>query len=113
MTRWSFLYLKIQRKNEVNSMKQMKNITVRVLNKMFAAGIDTDKKVPDLKIEDVLAMPNITVGEIKEVTGIQRALKAKRMISYLSGVSDLTEQKEQVHWLIAEEEDDGDDLPFS
>lgn len=62
-------------------MKQMKSITVRVLNKMFEAGVDTDKKVLDLKIEDILALPNITVGEIKEVTGIQRALKAKRMIS--------------------------------
>ena len=79
--RRSSLYRKTQRKNEVKDMKQMKSITVRVLNKMFEAGVDTDKKVLDLKIEDILALPNITVGEIKEVTGIQRALKAKRMIS--------------------------------
>ena len=77
-------------------MKQMKTITIRVLNKLFEAGVDTDKKILDLKIEDVLTLPNITVNEIKEVTGIQKALRAKRMISYLSGVSDLEENKGQV-----------------
>ena len=95
-------------------MKQMKTITIRVLNKLFEAGVDTDKKILDLKIEDMLTLPNITVNEIKEVTGIQKALRAKRMISYLSGVSDLEENKGQVvHWIIEPEDDnDENDLPF-
>lgn len=62
---------------------KLKAATRRVLGKLFAAGIATEKQVLDLKLEDVLNLPGISVSEISEIMQLQEAIRSRHVISYL------------------------------
>ena len=52
---------------------------VKVLNKLFDSGCDTEKKLQQLDMEAILKIPNIT---------IQKNTKSGKLFSYLGGGSD-------------------------
>ena len=64
------------------------NNKMKVLSKLFSAGCNTEKQLQDLKMEDILSIPGITVPEMKEITEIQKQVKNKTLFSYLGGDSD-------------------------
>lgn len=59
---------------------------VKVLTKLYNAGCNTEKQLQELKMEDILNIPGITVPEMKEITEIQKQVKNKSLYSYLGGV---------------------------
>ena len=61
---------------------------IKVLTKLYDAGYNTEKKLQDLKIEDILSIPCITVPEMKEITELQKQVKNKTLYSYLGGADD-------------------------
>ena len=61
---------------------------VKVLGKLFAARCNTEKALQELKIEDILSIPGITVPEMKEITELQKQVKNRTLYSYLGGGSD-------------------------
>ncbi|NCC87174.1 MAG: hypothetical protein EOM05_04830 [Clostridia bacterium] len=61
---------------------------IKVLGKLYAAGCVTEKQLQDLKIEDILGIPGITVPEMKEITEIQKQVKNRSLFSYLGGGYD-------------------------
>jgi hypothetical protein len=68
--------------------KNALNQKIKVLNKLFDAGCTAEKQLQDLKMEDILNIPGITVPEMKEITEIQKQVKNRTLFSYLGGGSD-------------------------
>lgn len=68
--------------------KNALNNIMKVLTKLFSVGCNTEKQLQDLKIEDILSIPGITVPEMKEITELQKQVKNKTLFSYLGGVTD-------------------------
>ena len=68
--------------------KNALNQKIKVLNKLFDAGCTAEKQLQDLKMEDILNIPGITVPEMKEITEIQKQVKNRTLFSYLGGDSD-------------------------
>ena len=68
--------------------KNALNNKMKVLSKLFSAGCNTEKQLQDLKMEDILSIPGITVPEMKEITEIQKQVKNKTLFSYLGGGSN-------------------------
>lgn len=61
---------------------------IKVLQKLFDAGCNTEKRLQDLRMEDILNIPGITVPEMKEITEIQKQVRNKMLYSYLGGGND-------------------------
>ena len=68
--------------------KNALNNKMKVLSKLFSVGCNTEKKLQDLKMEDILSITGITVPEMKEITELQKQVKNKTLFSYLGGVTD-------------------------
>lgn len=61
---------------------------IKVLGKVIEAGHNTEKKLAQLSIEDILKIPNITILEINIITEIQKSVKSKSLITYLGNGDD-------------------------
>ena len=68
--------------------KNALNNKIKVLTKLFSVGCNTEKQLQELKMEDILSIPGITVPEMKEITELQKQIKNKTLFSYLGGVTD-------------------------
>ncbi len=66
-------------------MAQINNKAVRILSKLAEAGFNSEKAVLAMTIDDILALPGITVAEIMTVNGIQKAARAGKVITFLCG----------------------------
>lgn len=61
---------------------------LNTLNKLIDNGINTEKKISALGIQEIINVPKITVAEIHIITEIQDAIKSKSVISYLASADD-------------------------
>lgn len=66
-------------------MAQLNNKAVRSISKLMEAGFDNEKAVLALTMDDILALPGITVGEIGMINEIQKAVRANKVITFLGG----------------------------
>ena len=66
----------------------MEQITVRILNKLFAKGYVSEKQIADLTVTEILALPGINIAEIEKISQLQKAVKQKKVIEFLSGVKE-------------------------
>ena len=65
--------------------KNTGNNAIKVLNKVFDAGYATEKEILAMSIDNILAIPNITVPDISVISDLQKAVKANKVITFLSG----------------------------
>lgn len=63
---------------------------VKVLNKLFDSGCDTEKKLQQLDMEAILKIPNITIPDMTLIMELQKQTKSGKLFSYLGGGSDET-----------------------
>ena len=61
---------------------------VKVLNKLFDSGCDTEKKLQQLDMEAILKIPNITIPDMGVIMELQNNTKSGKLFSYLGGGSD-------------------------
>ena len=66
-------------------MAHVNNKAVRSLSKLMEAGFDNEKAVLAMTMDDILALPQITVAEIGMINEIQKAVKANKVITFLGG----------------------------
>ncbi len=66
-------------------MAQINNKAVRSLSKLMEAGFDNEKAVLAMTMDDILALPGITVAEIMMINEIQKAARANKVITFLCG----------------------------
>lgn len=58
---------------------------VRLLNKLSGAGFATEKEIGGMTMDDILSMQGITVAEISMINGLQKAVRANKVITFLCG----------------------------
>lgn len=61
---------------------------IKVLNKLFDSGYDTEKKLQQLDMESILKIPSITIPDMTVIMELQKLTKAGKLYSYLGGGSD-------------------------
>lgn len=66
-------------------MAQINNKAVRSLSKLMEAGFDSEKAILSMTVDDILALPNISVAEIGMINSIQKAVRANKVIAFLGG----------------------------
>ena len=72
----------------------MEKTKINTLNKLIDSGINTEKKISALGIQEIIAVPRITVPEIHIITEIQDAVKARAVIAYLADADDEAAEKD-------------------
>lgn len=66
-------------------MAQINNKAVRTITKLVEAGFDSEKAVLAMTIDDMLALPNVSVAEIGMVNEIQKVVKTNKLFTFLGG----------------------------
>ena len=67
---------------------RMEQVTIRVLNKLFAQGYVSERQIVDLTVTEILALPGISIAEIEKITQLQEAVKQRKVIAFLAGVKE-------------------------
>ena len=58
---------------------------VKVINKIFEAGITEEKDISAMTLDEILEIQGITVAEIGMINDLQKAIKANKVITVLGG----------------------------
>lgn len=86
---------------------------LNTLNKLIDHGVNTEKKITAMGIQEIIAVPKITVPEIHIITELQDAIKTRSTIAYLAAAEDEADEKETEDETgpegVADEEDDAQD----
>lgn len=69
-------------------MSQMNKKAVKSIEKLIEAGFNNEKSILDMTMDDILALPNISVAEIGIINEIRKAVKANKIITFLGGVQN-------------------------
>lgn len=56
---------------------------LKVFEKLLYSGYNTDKKILDMKIEEIILLPNFSRSELNIAVGIKQSLTSKSLVSYL------------------------------
>ena len=66
-------------------MAQINNKAVKIIAKLMEAGFDSEKEIQSMSMDDILSLPGITVAEIGVINEVQKAVKANKVITLLTG----------------------------
>lgn len=64
------------------------NQKIKLISRLAEAGIDTEKKLAELKVEQMIKIPNITIPDINNILDLMQIVKANKLFSYLNGVNE-------------------------
>lgn len=67
----------------------------KTLEKLFEAGFNTDKKILAIKIEDLELIPNLVSNEAMIIIEFKKAVKNRKIISFLSGYKEKEVEKNE------------------
>lgn len=67
-------------RKQTEAQKRLKTIQA-----LFDAGFRTEKTISDITLEEMLKIADLTVNDIKMISELQKAVKAHKVISFLSG----------------------------
>lgn len=71
----------------MNNEKLMKE-KLKVFEKLLNSKYNTDKKILDMKIEDIILLSNFTRSDLNIAVGIKQALANKSLVSYICGTDN-------------------------
>ncbi|MBO4245401.1 MAG: hypothetical protein J5892_01520 [Bacilli bacterium] len=60
----------------------------KVFEKLTTTGYNTDSKIINLKVEELLQQPNFNRSELVIAVGIKNALANKKLVTFLCGIED-------------------------
>ena len=60
----------------------------KVFEKLTTIGYNTDSKIINLKVEELLQQPNFNRSELVIAVGIKNALTNKKLVTFLCGIED-------------------------
>lgn len=66
---------------------------IKVLTKLFEAGINTEKEVLALNLQSILQIKNITIQDMSIITELQTYIKSNKLYSYLGGKNNDTDNE--------------------
>ena len=70
------------------NLKYNLNQITKTLEKLFAAGFNTEKKILLMKIEDLEKIDNLQSNEALIIIDLKKAIKDKDIIAFLSGTKN-------------------------
>lgn len=62
-----------------------KKAALKVLIKLFDAGLNSETTISGMTLEEMLAIPGITVAEIALINALQKSIKDKKVLAFLGG----------------------------
>ena len=65
----------------------------KVFEKLVNIGYNTDSKVINLKVEELLLQPNFNRSELMIAVGIKNALSNKKIVTFLCGIEENKNKK--------------------
>lgn len=68
--------------------EKIKKERLRVLNKITDLGYDTDKKILNIKIEDLVLNNDISKSDLTIVVGIKKSLLNKSLVTFLCATEE-------------------------
>lgn len=68
--------------------EKIKKERLRVLNKITDLGYDTDKKILNIKIEDLVLNNDISKSDLTIVVGIKKSLMNKSLVTFLCATEE-------------------------
>ena len=71
---------------------------LNTLNKLIDHGVNTEKKITAMGIQEIIAVPKITVPEIHIITELQDAIKTRSTIAYLAAAEDEDKKEKKRHF---------------
>lgn len=66
----------------------MDKTTLKVLTKLFEKGYDTEKKIIGITLEDMKTIECYSAIEVATIISLKEAVKANKVITYLSGYTE-------------------------
>ncbi len=57
---------------------------VKVLNKIFEAGFTEEKTIAAMTMDEILAIPGITIADIGQINRLQKSIRANRVVSFFA-----------------------------
>lgn len=60
----------------------------RVFEKLVNVGYNTDNKIINLKVEELLKQPNFNRSELVIAVGIKNALASRKLVTFLCGIEE-------------------------
>ena len=69
-------------------MNNLFKVRLKVLEKLFNVGYNTDDKISKLKIEELLKFQEFTRSDLEIVYGLKEAYQSKSIITFLSGINE-------------------------
>lgn len=64
------------------------NQITKTLEKMFDAGFNTERKILNMKLDDLIKIPNLQSSETLILIEIKNAIKNRNLLSFLSGAKE-------------------------
>ena len=65
----------------------------KVFEKLANIGYNTDSKIINLKVEELLLQPNFNRSELMIAVGIKNALTGKKLVTFLCGIEENDNKK--------------------
>lgn len=69
------------------------NKKIKFINKILTTGINSEKEIQQIKLEDIINKPGIKMNDLKELLDLQTAIKDKNLFEYLLEDTPKTEEK--------------------
>ena len=60
----------------------------RVFEKLVNVGYNTDNKIINLKVEELLSQPNFNRSELVIAVGIKNSLSSRKLVAFLCGIEE-------------------------
>ena len=64
------------------------NQITKTLEKMFDAGFNTERKILNMKLDDLIKIQNLQSSETLILIEIKNAIKNRNLLSFLSGAKE-------------------------
>lgn len=74
--------------NQVNTADLTLNQKIKLISKLAKEGYDTEKKLSELTVDDMLEFDDITIPDIHKFKRIKQIVKSNKLLSYLNGVDE-------------------------
>ena len=59
---------------------------IKMVNKLGKMGITTEKEIVAMDMDDILRIPGITIADMGIISGLQKSIKANKVIAFINGV---------------------------
>ena len=73
-------------------MNNVSKLRLKVLEKLFNVGFNTDDKISKLKIEELLKFQEFSRNDLEIVLGLRDAYLNKNIITFLSGNNERSDK---------------------